>query len=153
IAYTDYSAGALGALATVAALVARERTGRGQRVAVSLFRTSYVMQAAEMILAPGCPSSPPAGGRDFLGPGACRRLYACVDGWVCVAATAEAHAAALGRLAGVPLALRDPAGGAAAAALERVLGALSRAAALARLAAAGVPAAPGVGLGDLLAAS
>src|SRR5439155_714401 len=97
IAYTDYSAGALGALATVAALVARERTGRGQRVEVSLFRTSYVMQAAEMILAAGCPSSP-AGGRDFLGPGACRRLYACVDGWVCVAATAEVHAAALGQL-------------------------------------------------------
>src|SRR5204862_6074238 len=95
IAYTDYSAGTLGALATVAALLARERTGRGQRVDVSLFRTSYLMQAAEMILAAGCPS-PPAGGRDFLGPGACRRLYACADGWVSVAATAEAHAAALG---------------------------------------------------------
>jgi len=141
IAYTDYSAGALGALATVAALVARERTGRGQRVEVSLFRTSYVMQAAEMILAAGCPSSP-AGGRDFLGPGACRRLYACVDGWVCVAATAEAHAAALGRLAGVRLALDGPAEGAGAAAVARALGALSRAEALARLAGAGVPAAP-----------
>ena len=141
IAYTDYSAGALGALATVAALGARERTGRGQRVDVSLFRTSYVMQAAEMILAPGCPS-PPAGGRDFLGPLARRRLYACADGWVCVAASAEAHAAALGRLAGVPLALDDPAEGAAAAAVTRALGALSRAEALARLAGAGVPAAP-----------
>src|SRR6266581_1326234 len=149
-AYTDYSAGALGALATVAALLARERTGRGQRVDVSLFRTSYLMQAAEMILAAGCPS-PPAGGRDFLGPGVCRRLYACADGWVSVAATAEAHAAALGRLAGVPLALDDPAGGAAAAALEHVLGALSRAAALARLAAAGVPAAPCVGFEELFA--
>src|SRR5438034_664733 len=85
IAYTDYSAGTLGALATVAALLARERTGRGQRVDVSLFRTSYVMQAAEMILAAGYPP-PPAGGRDFLGPGACRRLYACGDGWVCVSA-------------------------------------------------------------------
>src|SRR5437667_8610114 len=103
IAYADCSAGTLGALATVAALFARERTGRGQRVDVSLFRTSYVMQAAEMILAAGCPS-PPAGGRDFLGPGACRRLYVCADGWVCVAATAEVHATALGRLAGVLLA-------------------------------------------------
>src|SRR5204863_9232787 len=37
IAYTDYSAGALGALATVAALLARERTGRRQRVDVSPF--------------------------------------------------------------------------------------------------------------------
>src|SRR2546428_485333 len=150
IAYTDYSAGALGALATVAALLARERTGRGQRVDVSLFRTSYVMQAAEMILAAGCPS-PPAGGRDFLGPGACRRLYMCADGWVCVAATAEAHAAALGRLAGVPLALDDPAAGAAAAALQRLPRAPSRAAALARLATAGVPAAPCVGFEELFA--
>src|SRR5207249_2007072 len=81
---------------------------------------------------------PPAGGRDFLGPGACRRLYACGDGWVCVAATAEAHAAALGRLTGAPLALDDPAEGAAAAAVARALGALSRAEALARLAGAGV---------------
>src|SRR5213594_199796 len=150
IAYNDYSAGALGALATVAALVARERTGRGQHVDVSLFRTSYVMQAAEMILAPGCPS-PPAGGRDFLGPVACRRLYACADGWVCVAASAEAHAAALGRLAGVPLALDDSAEGAAAGAVARALGVLPRAEALARLAAAGVPAAPCLDFQELFA--
>src|SRR5437762_9958414 len=98
-----------------------------------------------MLLPPGCPSSPPAGGRDFLGPGACRRLYACGDGWVCVAATAEAHAAALGGLTGAPLALDDPAEGAAAAVVARALGALSRAEALARLAGTGVPAAPCLG--------
>src|SRR5436309_2177643 len=150
IAYTDYSAGTLGALATVAALLARERTGRGQRVDVSLFRTSYVMQAAEMILAAAYPLAP-AGGRDFLGPGACRRLYACGDGWVCVAATAEAHAAALGRLTGAPLALDDPAEGAAAAAVGGALGALSRTEALARLADAGVPAAPCLDFQELFA--
>ena len=150
IAYNDYSAGALGALATVAALLARERTGRGQRVDVSLFRTSYVAQAAEMILAEGY-AAPPAGGRDFLGPCACRRLYACANGWVCVAATAEAQAAALGRLAGVPLGLDDPAEGPAAAALAGVLGALPRAAALTRLAGAGVPAAPCLGFDELFA--
>ena len=149
IAYNDYSAGALGALATVAALIARERTGRGQRVDVSLFRTSYIMQAAEMILEGY--AAPPAGGRDFLGPCACRRLYACANGWVCVAATAEAQAAALGRLAGVPLGLDDPAEGPAAAALAGVLGALPRAAALTRLAGAGVPAAPCLGFDELFA--
>src|SRR5206468_9996778 len=125
IAYTDYAAGTLGALATVAALLARGRTGRGQRVDVSLFRTSYVMQAAEMILAAAYPPAP-AGGRDFLGPGACRRLYACGDGWVCAAATAEAHGAALGRLTGAPLARDDPAGGRAAAAAARARRALAR---------------------------
>src|SRR5262249_54209993 len=68
IAYTDYSAGTLGALATVAALLARERTGRGQRVDVSLFRTGYVAQAAETI-------DGGVGGRDHRGPAACRRIY------------------------------------------------------------------------------
>src|SRR5437016_1178878 len=94
IAYTDYSAGTLGALATLAALFARERTGHGQRVDVSLFRTAFVAQAADMILHQ---SRVPAGrgGRDYLGPGACRRLYACRDGWLCITARTEAEAAAL----------------------------------------------------------
>ena len=48
-------------VATVAALLARERTGRGQRVDVSLFRTGYVAQAAETVRAAG-------GGRDHQGP-------------------------------------------------------------------------------------
>src|SRR5262249_45301665 len=91
IAYNDYMAGTLGALATVAALVARERTGRGQRVDVSLFRTSYVAQAAHMIVCRGR-STVGAGGRDYLGPAAARRLYACRDGWLCVAAQHAAQA-------------------------------------------------------------
>src|SRR5207244_4512311 len=74
IAYTDYSAGALGALATVAALLARERTGRGQRVDVSLFRTSYVMQAAprpRRSSASSAPSPAPRRSRASRPPG-CR---------------------------------------------------------------------------------
>src|SRR5205823_5905913 len=85
IAYNDYCAGALGALATVAALVARERTGRGQHVDVSLFRTAFAAPAAQMILFEGRPPDA-VGGRDYLGPAASRRLYACRDGWICVAA-------------------------------------------------------------------
>jgi len=148
IAYTDYSAGTLGALATLAALVARERTGRGQRVDVSLFRTAFVAQAAEMILHQGRPTGA-QGGRDFLGPGACRRLYACCDGWLCITARTEAEAIALGRLAGVTVALSDPPDGESAAGIERTLTAASRAEALDRLAAAGVPAAPCLGFAEL----
>jgi crotonobetainyl-CoA:carnitine CoA-transferase CaiB-like acyl-CoA transferase len=127
IAYNDYAAGTLGALATVAALLARERTGRGQRVDVSLLRTSYLAQAAHL-------ESYERGGRDHLGPSPLRRLYACRDGWVCVAASTRAHAHALGRLAGTA-----PVDGEAVA---RILGALARPDALDRLDAAGVPAAP-----------
>src|SRR3989442_360708 len=114
IAYNDYCAGALGALATVAALTARERTGRGQRVDVSLFRTAFAAQAAQMILFPGRPPDP-RGGRDHLGPAAGRRLYACLDGWLCVAAGSEAEAAALGGVAGVARAPGGPPPGAPAA--------------------------------------
>ena len=148
IAYTDYSAGTLGALATLAALFARERTGHGQRVDVSLFRTAFVAQAADMILHQ---SRVPAGrgGRDYLGPGACRRLYACRDGWLCITARTEAEAAALGRLAGMTVALSDPPDGAAAEGVARALATASRAEALDRLAAAGVPAAPCLGFAEL----
>ncbi|MBI2962414.1 MAG: CoA transferase [Deltaproteobacteria bacterium] len=141
IAYNDYMAGALGALATVAALLAREGTGRGQRVDVSLFRTSYVAQAAHMIAYRGRPAIT-AGGRDYLGPAAARRIYACRDGWLCVAARDAAQAAALGRLAGAGLALDDPPDGAVATAVATWLAPEARADALARLAAVGVPAAP-----------
>ncbi len=141
IAYNDYMAGTLGALATVAALLARERTGRGQRVDVSLFRTSYVAQAAHMIAYRGRPAFP-TGGRDYLGPAAARRLYACRDGWLCIAAQDATQAASLGRLASVELALDDPPDGAGAGAVATFLAPQARGAALERLAAAGVAAAP-----------
>jgi crotonobetainyl-CoA:carnitine CoA-transferase CaiB-like acyl-CoA transferase len=150
IAYHDYCAGAFGALATVAALDARERTGRGQRVDVSLFRTAFTAQAADMVDWPGRPPWP-AGGRDYTGPSAARRLYACRDGWVCVAAGTPGEAAALGRMAGMPLAPEAAPDGPAAAAVGRALAALTRAQALDALAAGGVPAAPCLGFEDVFA--
>jgi crotonobetainyl-CoA:carnitine CoA-transferase CaiB-like acyl-CoA transferase len=150
IAFNDYSAGALGALMTVAALVARERTGRGQRVELSLFRTGFIDQAGEMITYEGRPASA-RGGRDFVGPTACRRLYACRDGWLCVTGSTPAHAAGLARLTDTDVALDDPADGAAATAIARVLAGEARDQALERLAAAGVPAAPCLTLAELFA--
>jgi len=144
IAYTDYSAGTLGALATVAALLARERTGRGQRVDVSLFRTGYVAQAAEAM-------DGRTGGRDYRGPAACRRIYACRDGWLCIAASRPAQAEALGRIADTEVRLVDGPDGRSAAAIGRLLAGLDRADALARLAEAGVPAAPCRGFQELFA--
>jgi crotonobetainyl-CoA:carnitine CoA-transferase CaiB-like acyl-CoA transferase len=144
IPYNDYSAGTLGALASVVALVARERTRRGQRVETSLMRTALVDQAAHM-------DDPRPGGRDHLGPRAARRLYACADGWLCVAAQDDVHARALGTLAGAALGLDAPADGSEATALAKALAPLARGDALARLAAAGVPAAPCLAFAEMLA--
>jgi crotonobetainyl-CoA:carnitine CoA-transferase CaiB-like acyl-CoA transferase len=150
VPYNDYCAGALGALATAAALLARERTGRGQRVDVSLFRTALVDQAAEMIAWRGA-TPVDEGGRDHLGPSAACRVYACRDGWLCVAARTPAAVAALGATLGVAITPEDPADGAAAAAAARVLADEPRANALARLAAAGVPAVPCLGIEEVFA--
>jgi crotonobetainyl-CoA:carnitine CoA-transferase CaiB-like acyl-CoA transferase len=111
---------------------------------VSLFRTGYVAQAAETV-------GGAVGGRDHRGPAACRRLYACVDGWLCIAASDAAEAAALGRLAGTEIGLADGPDGRAAEAVARLLAGLPRSEALARLAAAGVPAAPCRGFQELFA--
>ena len=144
IAYNDYSAGTLGAFAVVAALVARERSHRGQRVDVSLMRTALVDQAAHM-------TGGPVGGRDFLGPAAARRLYPTATGWLCVAATSEEQARALGSPADVAVALATPAEGSEGDRIAAWFGAVSRTDALARLEALGVPAAPCLSFPEMLA--
>jgi len=149
IAYNDYCAGALGALAAVAALYAREVGGRAQRVDVSLFRTALVDQAADMLLSSTVvPPSP--GGRDHLGPAASRRLYRCDGGWVCVSAIEEDARRALAALADGTLGDDDPAGPEARR-LEAFFGVRTRIEALRLLAERGVPAAPCLRFPELLA--
>src|SRR5262249_42746300 len=80
---------------------------------------------------------------------ACRRLYPCADGWLCVAATTAAEIAGLGRFAGTPVAADDPPDGAHAAAIARRLEPEARATALATLRGFGVPVAPCFGFADL----
>jgi crotonobetainyl-CoA:carnitine CoA-transferase CaiB-like acyl-CoA transferase len=149
IAYNDYSAGALGALAVVAGLYAREVRGRAQRIDLSLFRTALVDQAADMLLAPGLVPVP-SGGRDFLGPAASRRLYRCADGWICVAAADEGTRTGLAVLAGAEP-YDDAPDGAVAAACEAFFASIDRAAALERLHHRRIPAAPCLRFPELLA--
>src|SRR5262249_31417768 len=145
IAYNDYCAGALGALHAVAALLDRERSGCGARVDLSLFRPASVDQAAHLLLHAGGLTGGSSGGRDFLGPSAAERLYACADGWLCVSARTAARRDALVTFARTEAASDD----AVSAAVERALVGRSRSDALAALERAGVPAAPCVGFDDL----
>jgi crotonobetainyl-CoA:carnitine CoA-transferase CaiB-like acyl-CoA transferase len=146
IPYNDYCAGALAALATTAALVARQLHGNGRRVDVSLFRTGVVDQAAEMASEGGRVFDGARGGRDHSGPSACRRVYQCADGWLCVVARTAGEVDALGRVALVPLGADEIASTRAIADLLRPL---SRDVALVRLREAGVPAAPCLGFDEL----
>jgi crotonobetainyl-CoA:carnitine CoA-transferase CaiB-like acyl-CoA transferase len=80
----DVLAAGLGALGACAALLARSRLGRGQHVGVTLCAASCLLQSG--FLTRSGASSPPAGGRDFAGPGPLDRLYQTSDGWVRLAA-------------------------------------------------------------------
>jgi crotonobetainyl-CoA:carnitine CoA-transferase CaiB-like acyl-CoA transferase len=144
VPYNDYSAGTLAAVGTVAALVARERCGRGQRVEASLMRTALVDQAAHM-------TDVRPGGRDFLGPHAARRLYACDGGWISVAAQDDEQARVLGGLANVSLGAGARADGPEADAIAATLARLGRDEVLARLASLGVPAAPCLAFAEMVA--
>lgn len=81
----DAATGALGALATLAALYHRGKTGRGQRIDVSLAMSSTFVQSPELTTWTGSPE-PQLGGPLFRGPHDGHRYHECSDGWIAVAA-------------------------------------------------------------------
>ena len=143
----DVLAAGLGALGACASLYARDRLGAGQQVSITLCASSCLLQSEYLVRFPGAPPFP-AGGRDFAGPGAADRLYACADGWVRLGAAGPAGPAALAA-AGLTGAGPELAGSAelpaspepAAAAVARALAGLTVAEVLRRATAAGIPAA------------
>ena len=97
----DTATGALAALGTLAALFVRCRCGGGQHVRTSLAAGAVFVQSGELTSYPGRPPAQ-AGGPDFPGPSATRRLYATADGWLAVAATPGDARAALCTALGHP---------------------------------------------------
>ena len=81
VALCDYAAALLAAYGVCAALAARERTGRGQRVETTLVHAALAAQAGEFIWYEGRPPWP-AGAPARLGAGATDRLYQAADGWL-----------------------------------------------------------------------
>ena len=84
LAPCDYTGGALGALGTVLALVARERFGVAQKVGANLLASGAVMCADDFLDYDGkAPRRLPAA--DQMGLGPLRRLYRTSDGWIYLA--------------------------------------------------------------------
>jgi crotonobetainyl-CoA:carnitine CoA-transferase CaiB-like acyl-CoA transferase len=146
IAVNDVATAAVVSASVVAALNARDRTGKGQEVLTSLMAQSLLFQLGEMVSYAGRPDNDP-GGEDCLGTSALRRYYACEDGWIGLACGTPAQADALGRALDVPMGaapLAEPRDGALAGRLEAALGGRSQATVLDALEAAGVPSAPAI---------
>ena len=94
----DMTAGLLAVIGILAALQARERTGRGQHVDVSLLRAAMAMMTVPMTRALAGPEP----GDELTGAHACYTVYRCRDGkWLAVGALEpkfwEGLCAALGR--------------------------------------------------------
>ncbi len=99
----DYGTAYTAAFGILAALVARERTGVGDRVETSLANSALTMQAGEMLFYDGRPPDPP-GARDLAGRNALYRIYGTQgDNYIMLACTTHEHAAAFSVATGIAL--------------------------------------------------
>jgi crotonobetainyl-CoA:carnitine CoA-transferase CaiB-like acyl-CoA transferase len=93
LAPTDYTNGAMGALGTILALIARARFGIAQRVESDLLAGGIVLSSAWFTRYSSKPERPLAD-REQFGLGPFHRLYRLQDGWIYVVAeSAEARRA------------------------------------------------------------
>lgn len=97
----DESTAIMNAFGMVLALIARERSGVGQKVETALANQSVLLQSGELTWFEGRPPAP-VGDMDCRGTGAFRRLYRCADGWIAVACTTADEAAGLCEALGHP---------------------------------------------------
>jgi crotonobetainyl-CoA:carnitine CoA-transferase CaiB-like acyl-CoA transferase len=150
LAPTDFTAGALGALGTILALFARERTGVVQRVDTNLLNGGILLSSEWFTRYAGKPVRRLADKGQY-GLDACHRLYEVNDGWLYVVAdTPEERRALCRALDGEDLVREHaaaPEGRHAdeaplAQALAQRFAALPLEESLTRLRAAGVPCAP-----------
>jgi crotonobetainyl-CoA:carnitine CoA-transferase CaiB-like acyl-CoA transferase len=150
LAPTDFTAGAMGALGTILALFARERTGVVQRVDSNLLNGGIILSSEWFTRYQGKPTRPLADTGQY-GLDAFHRLYQADDGWLYVVADTPDERQALCRALDCGDLLRDhadapvgchPADTPLAHALSERFAALHLDETLARLQTAGVPCAP-----------
>ncbi|MGO9452100.1 MAG: CaiB/BaiF CoA transferase family protein [Candidatus Binataceae bacterium] len=154
-AICDYGAAMISALGCVTALRARQLTGGGQFCETSLLQAAMALQAGEFIFYRGRPDLE-NGNAEYRGRSALSRAYRCRDdAWLFISLNAAEQWTSLQRILALPstfdwaTAAGEPNDGKLAAALEAVFAGQDRAAALAMLAEARVPAVPVLHFGDL----
>ena len=150
IPVNDTASAMTAAFGIVAALHAREITGRGQEVLTCLANQSVMTLSGELTWVEGRPANA-AGGLDLLGTGALNRHYRCADGWILLAAGSTRDFGAVSAALGHPdwaarmtaeQALREPAEGAFALEVAAAFEGIAVQEAIDRLATRGVPVAP-----------
>ncbi|HEV8715103.1 MAG TPA: CoA transferase [Candidatus Binatia bacterium] len=146
----DYAAALLTTYGVTAALYARTRTGKGQRVETSLLNAAMAVQSGSFIFYDGRPDLE-NGGPDLWGTGALYRIYPTANNSLFLAAVESPHWQALcetlgqrdlGQRYSFLQARQEPVEGALAAALAAVFGNKTTEEWLSLLDAAGVPCAP-----------
>ncbi len=155
---TDITAGILGALGVLAAVIERARSGRGQRVDTSLFEAGIVHSYWQSAIALATGTSPgPMGSAHPLN--APYQAFRTADGWLTLGAANQANWLRLLAVIGAPELAHDPRFVDNAARITN-LEALTETLAphfekrttadwLARLEAAGVPAGPVLSVGEM----
>ncbi|MBI3246755.1 MAG: CoA transferase [Deltaproteobacteria bacterium] len=153
----DYAAALLSAYGVAAALYARKRTGKGQRVETSLINSSMAVQSGNFIFHDGRPDME-NGAPDLWGTSAVYRIYPTADSSLFLAVVEPAHWSRLCELLGVadlpsrydfPRARQTPVDSPLSQALASMFASKSTETWLARLDAVGVPAAPILSLPQL----
>jgi crotonobetainyl-CoA:carnitine CoA-transferase CaiB-like acyl-CoA transferase len=147
-AICDYGAAMLSALGCVLAVQARNQTGHGQLCETSLLQSAIAMQAGEFIFYNGRPDLE-NGFPESRGSSALSRAYRCADDlWLHLAVDSPNQWQSLIAITGInssapfALAAEAPSEGPLADALSRHFATRDRAAALATLGAASIPAVP-----------
>ena len=151
-AVCDYGAGLLCAYGVMAALFARQRSGRGQLVETSLAQAAMAAQAGEFIFYDGRPDME-NGGPDLRGRHPLRRAYRCADGWIFVSNQIANRVRESCSVFGVEIAtseaMRELIDGPTASAVAEAFATRPRQEVLAELAAAGVAAAPALTIAEV----
>jgi crotonobetainyl-CoA:carnitine CoA-transferase CaiB-like acyl-CoA transferase len=93
--YVDYATGLMGAFAVTAALMERERTGKGQRVDVAMLDTAMLLMASLAVSTMATGNSPPPTGAEAFSRSPSSGTYDTADGHLGLAANNQEQFARL----------------------------------------------------------